>query len=320
MAGKSLILKKDQILFNEGDDSNGMFLVRKGSLTVFLEQDGREVVLANVETGGMIGEMALFDKKPRSASVKAASQTEITHITDQDFNKLIKQVPKWFTALMGTLSNRLRTTNERLQQMEIKSTPERLSSQSTLRILGVLDLLWHRDGIKEGKDWLLEKAPTVLTLTSLFSEDPKTIDKILNGLIKTNFIGIKHNSYKNEMLSVPNRATLRKFILFLSQFLQQSNQGSLPQAGIDLLKAFDLFSESSAYEKVTASLSELTKLSPKIKSKTAPQWPHYAKIIAKIHKNEIKIVKASGGELGLRSCKKEIKEITKYHLITSALL
>ena len=51
-----------------------MFLVRKGELQVFVTQGSKEVNLAVVGAGGMIGEMALFDQKPRSASVRAKEE------------------------------------------------------------------------------------------------------------------------------------------------------------------------------------------------------------------------------------------------------
>ena len=93
VAGANKICKPGQVLFKSGDASDGMYIIRKGELRVYLEQDGKEVVLATIGDGGMIGEMALFDRQPRSASVKATKETEVTHITVGDFEKLMKQIP-----------------------------------------------------------------------------------------------------------------------------------------------------------------------------------------------------------------------------------
>ena len=84
MAGNVKSIKAGAVLFRAGDPADGMYLVRKGELMVYLEQNGTEVKLANVGAGNMIGEMAFFDKKPRSASVKANEDTEITIITNAD--------------------------------------------------------------------------------------------------------------------------------------------------------------------------------------------------------------------------------------------
>ncbi|MCX6126006.1 MAG: cyclic nucleotide-binding domain-containing protein, partial [Proteobacteria bacterium] len=118
MAGANKILKAGQMVFKAGEAADGMYLVRKGELVVFLEQDGKQVVLAKIGEGAMIGEMALFDRQPRSASVKASTESEVTLISLDDFGKLMKQIPKWFVGLMTTLSGRLRTTNDRLRLVE----------------------------------------------------------------------------------------------------------------------------------------------------------------------------------------------------------
>ena len=105
MAGKNIILKKGEVLFNYGDASDGMFLVRKGDIKIFIhDNQDNEIVLAEVTSGAMIGEMALFDNKPRSASAAAITDVEITHISKADFNRIMKQIPKWFVNLMSTLS------------------------------------------------------------------------------------------------------------------------------------------------------------------------------------------------------------------------
>ena len=76
MAGKNKILKKGQVLFKEGAESDGMYVIRKGQILIYLEKGEVEVKLATITAGAMLGEMALFDKKPRSASAKAIEECE----------------------------------------------------------------------------------------------------------------------------------------------------------------------------------------------------------------------------------------------------
>ena len=118
MAGTNKSLKAGAVVFKAGDSADGMYLVRKGELVVYFEQGGKEVILARIPEGGMVGEMALFDRMPRSASVKASMDAEITHISLDDFGKLMRQIPKWFVGLMSALSGRLRVTNDRLKVIE----------------------------------------------------------------------------------------------------------------------------------------------------------------------------------------------------------
>jgi CRP/FNR family cyclic AMP-dependent transcriptional regulator len=81
-------LKQGELLFKEGDPSDSMYVVKKGRVSVFKLKGTQEVELAEVGPGQMIGEMAFFDRKPRSASIKATSDTEIIELP---FNALQAQ-------------------------------------------------------------------------------------------------------------------------------------------------------------------------------------------------------------------------------------
>ena len=64
------------ILFNEGDQADGLYLIRRGSVTVSRTLGGKEIVLSYVAAGNYVGEMALLSGAPRSATVKAAVASE----------------------------------------------------------------------------------------------------------------------------------------------------------------------------------------------------------------------------------------------------
>jgi Fe-S-cluster-containing hydrogenase component 2 len=66
-----------EVLFNEGDEADGLYMIRRGSVTVSRVMAGKEVVLAYVSAGNYVGEMALISNSPRSATVRAASPTEV---------------------------------------------------------------------------------------------------------------------------------------------------------------------------------------------------------------------------------------------------
>jgi CRP-like cAMP-binding protein/Fe-S-cluster-containing hydrogenase component 2 len=68
--------KAGDALFSEGEKSDGLYLIRKGSVMVSRTLGGREVVLSYVSAGNYVGEMALILDAPRSATVRAAVPTE----------------------------------------------------------------------------------------------------------------------------------------------------------------------------------------------------------------------------------------------------
>ena len=66
----------NETLFKEGDKADGLYLIRRGSVTVSRMIGGKQVVLSYVSAGNYVGEMALMSDAPRSATVRAAVMTE----------------------------------------------------------------------------------------------------------------------------------------------------------------------------------------------------------------------------------------------------
>ena len=76
-------------LFHEGDKGDGLYMIRRGSVTVSRLLGGKEVVLAYVSAGNYVGEMALISNMPRSATVRAASLTEVIWLEAARFGEVL---------------------------------------------------------------------------------------------------------------------------------------------------------------------------------------------------------------------------------------
>lgn len=273
MAGINKALKAGTVVFKAGDKADGMYLVRKGELVVYLEQAGKEVILARIPDGGMVGEMALFDQMPRSASVKASKDTEITHITTDDFSKLMKQIPKWFVGLMSALSGRLRTTNERLKSLETNTpnaappagvapppaqTGTALPFQGTMRIIHIMELLWHREGSKDGKEWIVQRKLIEDELAGVFGESLANVNALLEILCGDGIIVAKVDSYKNNILAMPNRGSLRTFATFLTNFVKSNPKiKTIPETLMTMSRVVVKMASKAPYDQFTVTLEEL---------------------------------------------------------------
>ena len=95
-------------LFEEGAPGREMYIVRTG--TVVLKSGSR--VLEEVGPGGTIGEMALIDPAPRSASAVAGPECTVTAVTEHTFQDLVKRVPGIALEVMRLITRRLRRANE----------------------------------------------------------------------------------------------------------------------------------------------------------------------------------------------------------------
>lgn len=96
-------------IFKEGDVSDGLYLVRSGSLTVSKNIHGKETILAYVSAGNYVGEMGLMDQSARTATVKSVVMSELLVLKSDDFNVMLAKNPKLAATLRTKMMNRMRS-------------------------------------------------------------------------------------------------------------------------------------------------------------------------------------------------------------------
>lgn len=140
-------------LFHEGDEADGLYLIRRGSVTVSRMMTGREVVLFYVAAGNYVGEMSLISGEPRYATVRAAIATEAILIDVARMQGIIARNPEVRASLDARYLQHLQEQEKR-QQLETSSEGggTSFSSQSTQSSL--ISFLIQQ-GVGEATDVLL---------------------------------------------------------------------------------------------------------------------------------------------------------------------
>ncbi|MDX9954462.1 MAG: HAMP domain-containing sensor histidine kinase [Anaerolineae bacterium] len=102
------------ILFREGDPGNAMYVILAGQVVVIKGSLDAPTVLGYRGPGEIIGEMALLENAPRSASVIAIENLRLLRINHEDFQVLLNNRPGIGRKIMAVLSARLRNTGNAL--------------------------------------------------------------------------------------------------------------------------------------------------------------------------------------------------------------
>jgi serine/threonine protein phosphatase PrpC/CRP-like cAMP-binding protein len=114
-------------IVNEGDEGDELFIVLTGQVRVF----SGDVVLTHLGPGQHLGEMALVDKAPRSASVAADEPSKVLAVRRRDFFDIIRKdhaiAVKLLWSFLGVLTDRLRATNRELGEAREKIEAEDLT-------------------------------------------------------------------------------------------------------------------------------------------------------------------------------------------------
>lgn len=107
-----------EILFNEGDFGDCMYLVVDGKISIFTGKPPAIKVLASFDKGNFFGEMGLYDDKPRAASAMADLRSTLLVLRKGEFCDLISEFPMVALGIMKELNNRIRATNKKLHLIE----------------------------------------------------------------------------------------------------------------------------------------------------------------------------------------------------------
>lgn len=114
-------IKAGELIFSYGDEGNELIIVKEGKIAIFMpiddEHPAEGQAIRVFEPGQALGEMALIDSKPRSASARAEGDAVILSLTAVAFNHLLTEHPEMNTAIMVGLSDRIRYTTDFLGEV-----------------------------------------------------------------------------------------------------------------------------------------------------------------------------------------------------------
>ncbi|MBV8790630.1 MAG: Crp/Fnr family transcriptional regulator [Pseudolabrys sp.] len=110
---KPVTLATEETLFLAGDPGDGCYRVDEGLLKVSItSQSGAERILAILGPGAIVGDLAMIDGLPRSASVSALRDSKLSFISKSAFETFAAQEPEVYKYLLRLLAARLRDTDQ----------------------------------------------------------------------------------------------------------------------------------------------------------------------------------------------------------------
>jgi uncharacterized membrane protein len=126
--------KAGDIVFSQGDVGSSMYVVQSGSVQIYLpsaDKDLPPVVLRDSRTGEYFGELALFDDKPRSASVRALVDTVLLELTREVLAEHLGRSTNAAMTILSEMAERLRETNAMLSQRAAKDVVKEFEGNLT---------------------------------------------------------------------------------------------------------------------------------------------------------------------------------------------
>lgn len=231
-------LKPGEILFNEGEVADSLFIIQKGQVRLFKPKGKGFIELAVLRSGEVIGEMAYFDEdgsgRKRSCSASAITPVEIIEVSFVAFGKTMQSLNPWFKTIITTLVTRLRKTNTRIRELEDNQASisyggkhagyEFMKPIEVMRILGTLFLVFKAHGELKQQAFTLNRKTLTLYTQDMYQIMEVKLESIIGLLVQLGWMEIKEDEDK-----LPNLLFLKNIEIVRQLFIYYNSERHLPE-------------------------------------------------------------------------------------------
>jgi len=239
---------KDTYLFREGDAPDAMYIVKTGGFAITKTKGNSEIVLAEIAPGAMVGEMALFDNRPRSASVKATKDSEVISLPYDSLTKQMEQLPVWVRAIMKTLNENLREANKKIKMLETNNPDEeRFPPHIVNKYISIINLVGFRYGKPDetGGPGIVFTSVLLRNYTiQIFQEATNKMQSVVNALTDLGYLKQEERGDGTQRITNLKTAELFAFVDWYNDWLfkqEKDRMAPLTDAEVKILNGILLF-------------------------------------------------------------------------------
>jgi CRP-like cAMP-binding protein len=195
--------RRGEVLFHEGDPGDSLFIVAAGAVKVVVPSDeGEEAILATLRRGDFLGELALLDGAPRSASAIALEATETLTLPRARFNELVATEPAIRDALLSSLAAELRRLTAHVAELHFLDLTGRLAAG--------LARLAQEHGTRDADGSMRLSAPlTQSDVAAMIGATRQSVNKLLGEFVAEGLLRLDHEAIVIPDLEALVRASRR---------------------------------------------------------------------------------------------------------------
>lgn len=249
MSTKKVVnLKKGDILFVEGDAPDAMYIIQKGRLAITKKKGNTEITLAELKQGDLLGEMAFFDKSPRSASAKAIlNETEVIELPFAALEQQFQNLPGWVKSIMKAVNGHLRQANIKIRQLERTKEEERevFSNHAITCLMSILGFVAYRYG-EESEVGLQVPGGLLRNFTiQVFQQPTHKMQTLTEVLSDFGYMSIENLGEGKIRLIVNDLDFIFRFVEFYNKqlFSEQAKKFNVSESQLKSLKVIKFYGE-----------------------------------------------------------------------------
>lgn len=176
------VFEKGDVILRQGELADAFFVIASGQVKVYMTEGGRDVILKTLSAGDFFGELPMFDREPRSASVAALERCHLQTLSYKAFQRAMEDSTDIAKRVLVTLVKRLRDADRKISTLALMSISSRVART-------LLELAIVSNGRKVVGEPFTQK-----DLAGMVGASREMVNRTLHDLMQQGYIDVQRKS------------------------------------------------------------------------------------------------------------------------------
>ena len=197
--------------------------------------------MAELMPGEMLGEMAFFDNKPRSAGAKASIDSEVIILPFSALHAQFKTFPEWLRAMVKTVNSHLRNANQTIKNLQTvgKEDAEMFPPHTITCLCAILALIGFKAGEKTEEGLVIPTNMLRNYTIQIFKQPTYKMDRMMDELSTMGYMKVEDLGEGRRKLTILKHKELSQFVDWYNEYLfkEESKRITVEEKELSCLRA-----------------------------------------------------------------------------------
>jgi CRP-like cAMP-binding protein len=114
--------KAGEVIINEGEENRDLYILSEGVLEVSVQDESQKIVVSEIASPEILGEISFLNGTPRTATVSAKTDVEIFILSYEKAQQELSEIPTWFRMVLLAFTNRMKSCDVKIKEYDQKVT------------------------------------------------------------------------------------------------------------------------------------------------------------------------------------------------------
>ena len=117
---KSEKFKAGEVIIHEGEENRDLYILSEGTLEVSVQDKSKKIVVSEIASPEILGEISFLNGSPRTATVSAKTDVEIFILSYEKVQQELSDIPTWFKMVLLAFTNRMKSCDVTIKEYDQK--------------------------------------------------------------------------------------------------------------------------------------------------------------------------------------------------------